>query len=82
VVEGLQVEAQTAAGGLRPLAFTLNGLRRTISDWGRKWRQGDEIHYLVMTRPGSVFELVYQPLAGNWRLARRPRSFLQPDPAA
>lgn len=82
MAEPIEVEVRLKCQAPVPVAFRVRGQRRTITDVGRKWRKGGELHYLVMAGPQRVFELAYHRDEGRWRLIRGPQEFLQTDPTA
>jgi hypothetical protein len=77
--EIIAVEARFETDGtIRPLAFIQRGVRYRVASLGRQWEQGDERHFLVMTPSEQIYELVYQPGEGCWKLKRQPEDFRPP----
>ncbi len=73
-LEPIAVEAHfDEQGTITPQSFTLHGRRYPVSDAGRRWTddQGQH-HFLVMTPPDRIFELVFQPANLVWRAVRSP----------
>lgn len=64
------VEARFEGGELIPIAFTWQGRKVCISDVGRRWREGNVRHYLVMTPARETFELCFDAGTLRWRIAR------------
>lgn len=65
------VEARFAEDGtITPLTLILGGQRYPISDVGRRWSEGQRLHYLVMIVPGGGFELCLDARALRWRVIR------------
>lgn len=65
------------AGEITPLSFVLHGRTHPISAVGRQWgdNQGRR-HFLVMTPPDRIIEIVFHPVDLRWALAgdhERPR---------
>jgi len=60
-------------GTITPQSFILHGRRHPVSDVGRQWTddQGQR-HFLVMTPPDRIFELVFQPVNLVWRVVFSP----------
>jgi nicotinamide-nucleotide amidase len=69
----LTVEAQFRAdGSVHPLALIRGGRRERITDWGRQWRDDAGCqHFLVMTSPTMVLELIFDPRGPQWRAEAR-----------
>lgn len=56
-------------GQIQPLAFTLNGQIHRISHRGRQWTDATGArHFLVMTTPDAIHELIFSPSTLTWRL--------------
>ncbi len=74
VDKATQVEIGFDSDGLpMPRAFTWQGRRLEISDWGRRWEEkGDQSarHFLIMVSSGNRFELVQHVASGQWRVVR------------
>jgi len=62
-------------GQTYPTAFTWMAQRQQVRDVGRRWIEGDERCYLVMTSLDAVFELRFHVDRGSWRA--RPITTLQ-----
>jgi PncC family amidohydrolase len=73
--EAIQVEtSRDSKDRLVPTAFTLDGERYRILDWGRRWRDGDHEHMLVRTHRGETVEIAFNEGEAAWRLVRRLRA--------
>ncbi|NOZ06552.1 MAG: hypothetical protein GXP41_09435 [Chloroflexi bacterium] len=60
-------------GTITPQSFMLHGRRHPVSDVGRRWTDGQgRLHFLVMTPPDRIFEIVFQPANLVWRVVRSP----------
>lgn len=71
-----QVETELDRHGqLRPLAFSVEGVRVQIVSYGRQWIAQGVRHYLVMDRERRVYELAHHRSEGRWVLVRSPDSF-------
>lgn len=57
-------------GQTYPTAFTWMAQRQQVRDVGRRWIEGDERCYLVMTPLDAVFELRCDLRQGTWRARR------------
>lgn len=76
----IAVELVDEPSGLRPIAFFWQGRRLPIRSLGRRWQTGSELHFLVMTAAGKVYELAYDRPAAQWLLVRTPAEFGPPTP--
>jgi PncC family amidohydrolase len=81
--EPIVVEAKSDRGArLVPLAFTRDGKRHEILDWGRRWREEQREHMLVRTHDAVTYELALDEREGVWRMIRKLRTPRGPaDPA-
>lgn len=72
----IEVEARFWPDGrVEPLAFRWRGRWYAISGHGRQWEDAQgRRHFLVMTVPDRIWELAFDPAAGQWYLLRRPQS--------
>jgi PncC family amidohydrolase len=61
-------------GRVVPVAFTRDGERHAILDWGRRWREEQREHMLVRTNAGTTYELAFDEHRATWHLVRRIRS--------
>lgn len=69
--EAIQVEtSRDSKDRLVPTAFTLDGERYRILDWGRRWKDGDHEHMLVRTQRGETVEIAFDEGESAWRLVR------------
>ena len=61
-----------------PTEFVWEGTRFLVVSVGRRWKEADGEHILVMVAPDdSVHELLYAPAEGRWQLTKShvdPRS--------
>lgn len=72
--EAIQVEtSRDSKDRLVPTAFTLDGERYRILDWGRRWKDGDHEHMLVRTQRGETVEIAFDEGESAWRLVRSLR---------
>jgi hypothetical protein len=60
------------AGQPLPLQFTWGGRVYRVEEIGRRWQEEGELHILCMAAGRQVYELVYDPVQGEWRLGHRP----------
>jgi hypothetical protein len=68
--EAAVVEARFAEdGAITLLSFTWRGRKRRVASHGRRWAAEDGLHFLVMTHGDQVFELIFSPPTGLWRVA-------------
>jgi nicotinamide-nucleotide amidase len=51
-----------------PLSFTWQGRSYQITEMGRRWKDADGHHFLVMTSQQQTFELVQSPDGSAWYL--------------
>lgn len=74
-VEGtpVTVEARFEPDGqIVPVAFTLDGRERRITDRGRQWTGArGERHFLVMTAPTAIYELIFSPATLSWQVVTK-----------
>lgn len=57
-------------GKLTPMSFSWQGRKVHISDVGRRWREGNVRHYLIMTSAQEIFELCLDVDTLRWRIAK------------
>lgn len=57
-------------GGFQPVSFTWKGVSHRIESSGRRWRDDQGYHVLVMAAGARVFELNFDP--GELRWSVRP----------
>jgi hypothetical protein len=76
MIEPIAVETYlNKEGEILPRAFIWQGQRYSIYTWGRRWKEGDEEHTLVITQGELSFELAYSSLNKVWTLIRKPQDF-------
>jgi hypothetical protein len=69
-MEPVEVTARwDARGEITPLSFTWQGHTYPVTSTGRRWRDEAGQHILCMAPGEQVFELVFQPMQGQWSLA-------------
>lgn len=70
--EGTPVVVETTfepGGQITPLAFTLNGRTHRITQCGRRWTDATGArHFLVMTTPDAIHELIFDLPTLSWRV--------------
>jgi hypothetical protein len=68
----IEVTARYDRGGKAiPTEFVWDGVRFAIVSVGRRWKEADGEHILVMVAPDdSVHELLYSPNDGRWQLVK------------
>jgi hypothetical protein len=70
-MELIQVSAHFDLDGkITPTVFTWQGHQYTIESIGRRWRDEQGTHILVMIPGGRVFELLFESAEGYWYMAR------------
>jgi hypothetical protein len=70
-MELIQVTANFDLDGkITPIDFTWQGRQYTIESVGRRWRDEQGTHILVMIPGGRVFELLFGSAEGYWYLAK------------
>ena len=70
-MEPIRVSADFDTDGtIKPRTFTWRGGQYTLDSIGRRWRDENGIHILVMIPGRRVFELLFVPVEGRWYLAR------------
>ena len=68
-MEAIEVTAQyDSRGRAMPRSFNWHGTDYFVDSIGRRWLEDDGQHILVMVPGGTVFELLYQPVEGEWYL--------------
>jgi hypothetical protein len=74
--EAIEVEARFSPDGeIQPLAFRWQGHRYPVASVGRRWTEGTERRFLIMTADERVYELAFLPDVPGWRLRRTPSAF-------
>lgn len=74
-MDEIEVEARfSATGQITVLRFVWGGRTWPVAGPGRQWNAADGVHCLVMTTGEQIFELVYVPERGLWRVAQAPLS--------
>jgi hypothetical protein len=73
VSEEASVEAHFGVDGeITPRRFAWRGSMVSIEGVGRRWKEGDERCFMVMTMGGQPFELRLNERDLRWRIARAP----------
>lgn len=68
----LQVEVEGVVNGLpRVVAFRWRGSRYLIRDYGRHWKDGQRMNWLVRTSPPGVFQVSCDRTGGKWKVQKR-----------
>lgn len=74
--ELISVEAGLDAdGNPLPRSFWWRGRRYRIVNYGRRWEQANQLHFLVQDERNHTYELALASGEGQWCLLRGPRQF-------
>lgn len=64
-----------AEGKLLPQSFHWRGRRIRVLNYGRRWEQAGQLHFLVQDERRETYELGFDPAQGCWSLLRSPQGF-------
>jgi len=71
-LQPIAVEARfDEQGTVTPLSFSWRGRSYPLTDVGRRWVDEQAVvHFLVMTPPDRIFEIVFRPADLRWLLVQ------------